>query len=84
MSIAAAKKVYKPPIGKRLKRLLFVVFALLSLLGANSLYLATITFLEWQRGETYQNQFYMAMFLGHVVLGLIFLVPFVEIGRAHV
>ena len=83
MSIAAAKKVYKPPIGKRLKRLLFVVFALLSLLGANSLYLATITFLEWQRGETYQNQFYMAMFLGHVVLGLIFLVPFVVFGMIH-
>ena len=83
MSTAAIKKTYTPPIGKRLKRLLFVVFALLSLLGANSLYLATITFLEWQRGETYQNQFYMAMFLGHVVLGLIFLVPFVVFGLIH-
>jgi len=77
------KRVFKPAIGVKLKRLLFVVFALLSLLGANSLYLATITFLEWQRGETYQNQFYMAMFLGHVVLGLIFLVPFVLFGLIH-
>ena len=77
------RKGYMPPIGKRLKKLLFVVFAMLSLLGANSLYLATITFLEWQRGETYQNQFYMAMFLGHVVLGLIFLVPFVVFGLIH-
>ena len=83
MSTATTKKVYTPPIGKRLKRLLFVVFALLSLLCANSLYLATITFLEWQRGETYQNQFYMVMFLGHVVLGLIFLVPFVVFGLIH-
>ncbi len=83
MSNVAPKKGYTPPIGKRLKKLLFVVFALLSLLGANSLYLATITFLEWQRGETYQNQFYMAMFLGHVVLGLIFLVPFVVFGLIH-
>lgn len=83
MSTTTAKKAYTPPIGKRLKKLLFVVFALLSLLGANSLYLATITFLEWQRGETYQNQFYMAMFLGHVVLGLIFLVPFVIFGLVH-
>jgi tetratricopeptide (TPR) repeat protein len=83
MSTIATKKAYTPPIGKRLKKLLFVVFALLSLLGANSLYLATITFLEWQRGETYQNQFYMAMFLGHVVLGLIFLVPFVLFGLIH-
>ena len=83
MSTATTKKVYTPPIGKRLKRLLFVVFALLSLLCANSLYLATITFLEWQRGETYQNQFYMAMFLGHVVLGIIFLLPFVAFGLIH-
>ena len=83
MSNATTRRVYTPPIGKRLKRLLFVVFALLSLLCANSLYLATITFLEWQRGETYQNQFYMAMFLGHVVLGLIFLLPFVAFGLIH-
>lgn len=83
MSTVTTKKVYTPPIGKRLKRLLFVVFVLLSLLCANSLYLATITFLEWQRGETYQNQFYMVMFLGHVVLGLIFLVPFVVFGLIH-
>ena len=83
MSTVTTKKKYTPPIGKRLKRLLFVVFALLSLLCANSLYLATITFLEWQRGETYQNQFYMVMFLGHVVLGLIFLVPFVVFGLIH-
>ena len=83
MSTTIAKKAYTPPIGRKLKKLLYVVFALLSLLGANSLYLATITFLEWQRGETYQNQFYMAMFLGHVVLGLIFLVPFVLFGLIH-
>ena len=83
MSTATTRRVYTPPIGKRLKRLLFVVFALLSLLCANSLYLATITFLEWQRGETYQNQFYMVMFLGHVVLGLIFLLPFVVFGLIH-
>lgn len=83
MSNATTRRVYTPPIGKRLKRLLFVVFALLSLLCANSLYLATITFLEWQRGETYQNQFYMVMFLGHVVLGLIFLLPFIVFGLIH-
>ncbi|HUG19303.1 MAG TPA: hypothetical protein VMM56_10020, partial [Planctomycetaceae bacterium] len=57
---------YVPAIGPKLKKLLHVVFALLALLGANSLYLGVITFLEWQRGETYQNQFYLVMFLGHV------------------
>ncbi len=77
------KRKYVPAIGPQLKRLLYVLFALLSLLGANSLYLATITYLEWQSGHTYQNQFYLYMFLGHVVIGLIFLVPFLVFGIAH-
>ncbi len=77
------KRTYVPAIGTKLKRLLYVVFGLLSLLVANSLYLGTITFLEWQRGETYQNQFYMAMFLGHVVLGFLFVVPFLLFGIIH-
>lgn len=82
--IAAPKKrVYIPAIGPGLKRLLYVLFAILALLVANSLYLATITFLEWQRGESYQNQFYMFMFLGHVGLGLIFLAPFLVFGIVH-
>jgi len=77
------KRKYVPAIGPKLKKLFYVVLAILSLLGANSLYLATITFLEWQRGESYQNQFYMAMFLGHIVVGLIFLVPFLLFGLIH-
>ncbi len=77
------KRVYVPAIGPKLKKLLLVIFGLLSLLGANSLYLATITFLEWQRGQAFQNQFYMFMFLGHVVLGLILLLPFLIFGVAH-
>lgn len=77
------KRAYVPAIGPKLKKLLLVIFALLSLLGANSLYLATITFLQWQRGQAYENQFYMYMFLGHVVLGLILLVPFVLFGVVH-
>jgi tetratricopeptide (TPR) repeat protein len=74
---------YVPAIGPKLKKLLHLVFALLALLGANSLYLGTITFLEWRRGETYQNQFYLYMFLGHVILGLIFLLPFLIFGTIH-
>lgn len=77
------KRVYVPAIGPQLKKLLYALFAILSLLGANSLYLATITFLEWERGESYQNQFYMFMFLAHVVLGLILLIPFLVFGITH-
>ena len=74
---------YVPAIGPRLKLLLNAVFFLVALLGANSLYLAAITIMEWSRQETYQNQFYLFMFLGHVVLGLILLVPFVIFGITH-
>ncbi|MBD3674677.1 MAG: hypothetical protein HUJ26_14230 [Planctomycetaceae bacterium] len=74
---------YIPAIGPRLKLLLNVVFVLVALLGANSLYLAAITLLEWSRQQTYQNPFYLFMFLGHVVLGLILLVPFVVFGITH-
>jgi tetratricopeptide (TPR) repeat protein len=77
------KRKYVPAIGPKLKKLFYVILAILSLLGANSLYLATITFLEWQRGESYQNQFYMAMFLGHIVVGFVFLVPFLLFGFIH-
>ena len=83
MAATTTKRKYVPAIGPKLKKLLYVLFGMLSLLGANSLYLATITFLEWQRGESYQNQFYMAMFLGHVLLGLLFLVPFLAFGLIH-
>ena len=77
------KRAYVPAIGSRLKILLNFVFCLLALLGANSLYLACITFMEWSRQQTYQNQFYLFMFLGHVVLGLVLLLPFVVFGLTH-
>ncbi len=51
------KRVYVPAIGPGLKRLLYVLFAILALLVANSLYLATITFLEWQRASRIKTQF---------------------------
>jgi len=74
---------YAPAIGLRLGWLLVAVFALAALLGANSLYLATITLLEWCSGLTYQNLFYQYMFLGHLVLGAVFTAPFVAFGTIH-
>jgi hypothetical protein len=64
-----------------------VVWALLALLGANSVYLATVTFLEWldrDQGLSYQNYFYQLQFLGHLILGLVFVVPFVLFLGGHV
>jgi tetratricopeptide (TPR) repeat protein len=74
---------YVPAVGPRLKKLLLVVFALVALLGANSLYLVSITFLEWWKGLTYQNYFYQVMFLLHLALGLLLLLPFLAFGIIH-
>ena len=78
------RKKYVRAVGPRLRILLYVVFALFAVLGANSVYLASITFLEWSRGLTYQNYFYMVMFGVHLALGLLIVVPFVIFGFTHI
>ena len=71
-------------VGPRLKIVLTVLFALTALLGANSLYLVAITFLEWTRGFSYQNYFYQIMFLAHLVVGIVLLVPFTIFSYGHI
>ncbi len=80
--LSASRKV-KRAISPRLRKLLYVVFGLVALLVANAAYLAAITFIEWNSGETYQNYFYQFMFLGHLVLGLLLIVPLVIFGILH-
>src|SRR5213594_1040162 len=78
-------KRYVRAVGPRLRVLLFFIFGLVALLGANSAYLASITFLEWLReGVTYQNYFYQYMFLAHLVLGLLLVLPFIVFGVLHI
>lgn len=82
-----ARKRYVRAVGPRLRLLLYGIFALVALLGANSAYLASITFLEWLKraaGITFQNYFYQYMFLAHLVLGLLLVVPFVVFGALHI
>ena len=78
------KRKYVRAVGPRLRIVLFVIFVLFALLGANSAYLSSITFLEWSRGETYQNYFYQLMFLGHLVLGLLIILPVIFFGIFHI
>lgn len=78
-----AKKLYVRAVSPRLKKLLYVVFALVALLGANATYLSSITLMEWSSGQTYQNYFYQYMFLAHLVLGLLLVVPLVVFGTLH-
>jgi len=58
-------KKYVRAVGPRLRLVLYLIFGLFALLGANSVYLASVTFLEWLQSDpntTYQNYFYMLMF----------------------
>ncbi len=54
-------------------------------MGANSVYLGGVTVLDAfaEGGQTYQTHFYVWMFLGHVVLGLLLVVPFLLFAAAH-
>ncbi len=79
----AQPKKYVRAVGPRLRKLLYAIFALVALLGANSAYLATVTAVEWSTGRTYQNFFYQYMFLAHLALGLLLIVPFIVFGAAH-
>jgi len=80
----APKRKYVRAVGPRLRILLFFIFGLVALLGANSVYLLSITVLEWATKLTYQNYFYQFMFLAHLVLGLLLVVPFIIFGFFHI
>ncbi len=70
-------------ISPRMRKLLCVVFAMIGLLGANSVYLSGVTALEWFSGQVYQDYFYQYMFLVHLVLGLLLITPFLVFGVTH-
>ena len=80
---------YVRSVGPRLRILLYVVLGLTALLGANSIYLVSITALEWLakrfawERQIFQDYFYQYMFLVHLVLGLLLVVPFVVFGLVH-
>ena len=81
------RKKYVRAVGPRLRLVLYVIFGLFAVLGANSVYLSAITFLEWLKADpntTYQNYFYMVMFGLHLVLGLVFVLPVIVFGIIHI
>ncbi|QDT07362.1 hypothetical protein K227x_57890 [Rubripirellula lacrimiformis] len=80
---AKPKKKYVRAVGPRLRKLLYLIFVLVALLFANSGYLSVITFAEWFNGATYQDYFYQYMFLAHLVMGLLLILPVVVFGFVH-
>jgi tetratricopeptide repeat protein/cytochrome c554/c'-like protein len=79
-----ARRRYVPAVGPRLRKLLLVVFGLFSLLAVNAFYLGAITLAEWLTAQTYQDYFYQLMFLAHLVLGLLIIVPVIVYGAIHI
>jgi hypothetical protein len=81
--VAPPRKRYVPAVGPRLAKLLFVVFGLFALLAVNSFYLLAVRALEAATDKVYQNWFYLLMFLAHLALGALLVVPVVVFGIAH-
>ena len=83
-SVRSKRRRYVPAVGPRLSKLLSLVFGLFALLAVNATYLVGVTALEWSTGETYQNWFYLVMFLVHLTLGLLIVLPVVIFGLLHI
>ena len=56
---------------------------LVGLLFVNSTYLAAISLLEHLTADVVQDYVYLSMFLGHLALGLLLIVPFLLFGALH-
>lgn len=88
MSTAPSSPIAKPkpplrPVTPRLRLVLYVVLTLFGVLLANGLYLTSITWLQYFTGRIYEDHFYQLMFLGHLGLGLLIIVPTIGFGFLH-
>src|SRR6056297_3572735 len=82
-SIAGATAKPGRVITPRLRVLLVVVLTLFGMLAANGLYLSAVTWIQHFTGRVLEDHFYQLMFLGHLGLGLLLIVPTVVFGFAH-
>ncbi len=76
-------RAYTPAVGPRLRPLLWIILLGFAFLGANGVYLSSVTSLTWWRGTTQQTPFYMLMIALHLVLGFFLIVPFLVFGFIH-
>ncbi len=76
-------RVYTPAVGRGLRPFLWISLIGFALLGANGVYLSSVTALTWYLGTTQQTFFYMLMVAFHLLLGFLLIVPFLIFGFAH-
>lgn len=79
----AKKKPPIRPVTPRLRIVLYVVLTLFGVLAANGLYLTSITWLQVATGNVYETHFYQLMFLMHLGMGLLLILPVVGFGFLH-
>jgi tetratricopeptide (TPR) repeat protein len=84
MNNQSIHKRSKLAVGPKLRLLLNLVFFAFALLMINSIYLTIITFSEWLLEKSLQDQVYLNMFLLHLVLGLIIIIPLIIYGFIHI
>lgn len=70
-------------VGPRLRRLLIVLLFLFACLAINSVYLGAVTLIEELTEVHIQNFFYQWMFLVHLALGLLIILPTLVYGLIH-
>ncbi len=73
----------RPVLTPGLRRLLWVVLLLFGLLVIDSAYLVAVTVAEAVTGRVLQNGVYLGLFLLHLGLGLLLLVPALLFGVLH-
>lgn len=73
----------KPVLTPGLRRLLRIDAVLLGLLAVNSLYLVSVTLAELASGRIVQNRAYLLMFLAHLALGLLAILPVAVFAGLH-
>ncbi len=76
-------------VGPKLRILFYCILALVAVTAANSVYLAGITFMEWVSrrwgdGLVYQDHFYLIMFMLHLAVGFLVIIPFLVFGFVHI
>lgn len=83
---ASPIKKKKPParvVSPRLRVVLYVVLTLFGVLVANGLYLTSITWIQFFTGRVLETHFYQLMFLIHLGLGLLLILPVIGFGALH-
>jgi hypothetical protein len=70
-------------VDPRLRLLLRLVFLLFALLVVNSVYLGGISIAEYLSQRILEDRFYLSMFLVHLALGLLLILPVLAFGIAH-